>query len=240
MGKIHLAAVTAFAALASVPSDAVTTFATFTPLTNSPNMEFTAGPSGAGTVASIPGSPVTFRFLDPAGTTSVFNITANFNFLAATAGGLVAGGLGIAPATAGSFTFTSLGAVTYNGRTGTNLLTGVFTGGVFSGLAGGSVASFVNSQPPSNVMFTSDFYDFSQTTVRDIAIAINAINPMLETSPGGLASFAGTASGNFGADLSDGSGLTVPEPASWAMMVAGFGLIGAMRRRQSRIHVVTA
>jgi hypothetical protein len=27
---------------------------------------------------------------------------------------------------------------------------------------------------------------------------------------------------------------SVPEPASWAMMIAGFGLVGSMRRRQSR------
>ncbi len=32
---------------------------------------------------------------------------------------------------------------------------------------------------------------------------------------------------------------SVPEPASWAMMVAGFGLVGAMTRRRGS-HVVTA
>lgn len=41
-------------------------------------------------------------------------------------------------------------------------------------------------------------------------------------------------------DLTFGHGLTsaVPEPASWAMMVAGLGVIGfSMRRRQSRVQV---
>lgn len=240
MSRIPLVAAAAFAALATVPAGAVTAFASFSPLSNAANIEFIADANGAGTVSSIPGSPVTFRFLDPTGTNSVFDTTANFNFLATTEGGLAAGGLGIAPATAGSFTFTSLGAVTFNGRTGTNLLTAAFTGGVFSGLAGGSVGSFVNSQPQSSVTFTSDFFDFAQTTARDISIAINAINPPLEVSQGGLNAFAGTASGNFGSDLTDGSGATVPEPASWAMMVAGFGLIGAVRRRRSGSRVVTA
>jgi hypothetical protein len=27
---------------------------------------------------------------------------------------------------------------------------------------------------------------------------------------------------------------TVPEPASWALMIAGFGLVGGMMRRQRR------
>jgi hypothetical protein len=35
----------------------------------------------------------------------------------------------------------------------------------------------------------------------------------------------------------DGSGSTVPEPASWALLIAGFGMTGAaMRRRSVRIH----
>jgi hypothetical protein len=30
----------------------------------------------------------------------------------------------------------------------------------------------------------------------------------------------------------------VPEPASWAMLIAGFGLVGAVMRRQARTAVV--
>jgi hypothetical protein len=41
--------------------------------------------------------------------------------------------------------------------------------------------------------------------------------------------------------LSSGGGVPgVPEPASWAMMIAGFGLVGAIRRRRARVAVVTA
>jgi hypothetical protein len=240
MNKFHLAAAIALAGLSSVPAGAITAFASFSPLSNAPNINFISGNGGTGTVTSTPGAPVTFRFLDATGSTSVFDVAATFNFLASTAGGLVAGGLGIAPATTGSIHFTSLSAVTYNGHSGTNLLTANFSGGVFSGLVGGSVASFVNSQPPGAVTFTSDFINFSQTTARDISIAINAINPTIATNLGGSSSFAGTASGNFGADLSSGSPSGVPEPASWAMMIAGFGLVGAMNRRRSTTRHVTA
>lgn len=241
MHKRYLAVAAVIAAVASVPAAAITTFATFTPTSNAANINFTGGAGGTGVVSSAPGSAVTFRFLDAAGTTSVFDVGATFNFLASTVGGIVAGGLGIAPATTGTASFTSTGAVNYNGHTGTNLLTAVFRGGAFSGLIGGSVASYVNSQPPSNVTFTSDFIDFSQTTARDISIAINAINPLISGSSSGLSSFDGTASGNFGANLSAGSGSgVVPEPAAWAMMVAGFGLVGAMTRRRATTRTVTA
>lgn len=46
---------------------------------------------------------------------------------------------------------------------------------------------------------------------------------------------------NFGGDTGQGyrldaiSGATVPEPASWAMLVAGMGLVGAALRRRPRI-----
>jgi len=120
-------------------------------------------------------------------------------------------------------------------------LTASFSGGKFLGLIGGSVASYVNSQPPSAVTFTSDFIDFSQTTARDISLAINAINPSISGGPNGLGDFSGTASGLFGADLSSGSGNDiVPEPAAWMMMVAGFGLVGVMTRRRSGLRVVEA
>ena len=38
---------------------------------------------------------------------------------------------------------------------------------------------------------------------------------------------------------SDGSGSTVPEPASWAMLLVGFGLIGVSARRRG-VRSVTA
>lgn len=42
--------------------------------------------------------------------------------------------------------------------------------------------------------------------------------------------------GTFGGDVKfgDTTGGAVPEPATWAMMIAGFGLVGAMMRRRSR------
>jgi hypothetical protein len=66
-------------------------------------------------------------------------------------------------------------------------------------------------------------------------ITINAINGQRISSIG----FSVLSGGEFSAARSlragfDGSGVTrpVPEPAAWAMMLVGFGLIGAMLRRR--------
>ncbi|WP_017668838.1 PEPxxWA-CTERM sorting domain-containing protein [Sandarakinorhabdus sp. AAP62] len=48
---------------------------------------------------------------------------------------------------------------------------------------------------------------------------------------GGLGLF-GTAGTNATFLAVEGAGGAVPEPASWAMLIAGFGLVGAVRRRQ--------
>lgn len=56
----------------------------------------------------------------------------------------------------------------------------------------------------------------------------------------GFARF-GTFVGIIGINQGGGGGGGVPEPATWAMMIAGFGFIGnAMRRRRTAVRAVTA
>lgn len=50
--------------------------------------------------------------------------------------------------------------------------------------------------------------------------------------------FDANGGGGFQLDNVNLSGSTVPEPASWAMMIGGFGLVGAAMRRRS--NIVTA
>jgi hypothetical protein len=90
------------------------------------------------------------------------------------------------------------------------------------------------------VSFTSDFLDFSGSSAFDLALAINAINPrlLIGNTFNGVAQFSGTVAGNFGADGDPaGTGAVIPEPASWAMMIAGFGLVGASARRRRMASV---
>jgi hypothetical protein len=47
-------------------------------------------------------------------------------------------------------------------------------------------------------------------------------------------SVASTSGTNWQQSFIPTSG-AVPEPASWAMLIAGFGLVGAMQRRRQRV-----
>lgn len=236
---VSLAAVALLAA--TTPAAAITTFATFSATSNAPSVEFAGAANGAGTLSSV-AQPVTFRFLDASGG-AFKDFDATFNLLATTTGGLVAGGIGIAPVASGNLSFTTAAAVTYLGSTGTNLLTAMFSGSAVTAQIDGSTANYGVSTPPSSVTFTSDFLDFSNSTARDLAFAITGINPSVSASSfnGGTGVFAGTITGSFSADAFDGNGLpSVPEPATWALMIGGFGMVGTAMRRRKSLPTVSA
>ena len=71
---------------------------------------------------------------------------------------------------------------------------------------------------------------------------INQFADTFNVGPG-LSGFArfGTFIGIIGVDPIGGAGGGVPEPATWAMMIAGFGFIGAAaRRRRTKVQVTYA
>jgi hypothetical protein len=229
--------VLALAMIASSAS-AITTFATFSPETDG-NVSYTGTSSGVGAITSI-AAPVTFRFINssPLGYTDF--AASTFNLAINTTAGAVFGGTAIVPVSTGTLSFIAPTLVTYNGKTGSNLLSARFTQGAVTGNIGGSTANYGTSTPPYTVNFTSDFIDFSTATANDLSLAINAISPLLSSSGTGVANFTGTIAGNFGSDVLGGGGNpngTVPEPAAWALMVVGFGLVGGASRRRSRMSV---
>lgn len=120
----------------------------------------------------------------------------------------------------GSFTFT-------NGAT--NLLTATFANATFSFDGAGSSGSLISTDPSSAIGFTSDIMDVSSFTSRDFAFNITGASPDFSVTEGGLGSpFVASVGGAF-----SGTGV-VPEPASWAMLIVGFGLTGAVARRRNR------
>ncbi len=150
---------------------------------------------------------------------------------------------------AGTISFTRTVAVqrhkangTANGPALSNLLTVHFQSATLFTALGSSSLAFTASTPDDAIGFTSDFLNFSNAVDYDFslilsgsspAISFAAIDPTL-TNVTGRRSFNTTrtfVTGGFSAS-------SVPEPANWALLVAGFGLVGAVARRRKAVGVV--
>lgn len=138
--------------------------------------------------------------------------------------------------TGGTVTFTStagfaLGSSFY--APGSNILSLSFSGGELSALVPGTSGNALVSIPGdgfSNV--TSDFLSFPPIQLTDFSISIANVVPGFTFSPGGLGGQANARFSNFVARGSGDFTAQVPEPATWLMLVVGFGLVGFARRRQ--------
>lgn len=133
--------------------------------------------------------------------------------------------------TGGLIRFTSLAPVTINGDTGTNVLTVAFTGGQLNGRVGDSSLSFQASEPGDLISYSSSFYDFSNTLDDNFAFSFTSVNPTAGTTGNGAArrlrAFTASSTATFATSI-------VPEPATWAMLIVGFGMVGfASRRRRA-------
>ena len=127
----------------------------------------------------------------------------------------------------------------YNFTTGSQA--GTFTGNWSLTATGANtfgiqgIYSFDGQSPyyitPFNLAPTSDSGNFS------VALAPNTTYAFSFTNYGNLGGYLGDASANFTIDWTiDGGGNGgVPEPASWAMLITGFGIVGAGMRRRRRV-----
>jgi len=236
MNKLAVLGSGAALLLAAAPAAAITNFAGFVPASDQSNIFYSGNMAGVGTVTST-NQLVHFTFQNPDGSTGGTTFNAWMNLAATTGTASTFMGLAILPVVSGTLSFTAASPVTWNGHSGTNLLTVNFSGGAITGALLGSTANYGNSTPPNVVNFTSDFLDFSGSTARDLALAIDAINPSIGFAFNGHRDHSGSVAGVFGADLSSGNPQGVPEPGSWALMLAGFGLVGFALRSQRRRRV---
>jgi hypothetical protein len=122
-----------------------------------------------------------------------------------------------------------------------NLLTIHFTNAVLTGSANGVTIGFAASTPASTISFNSDFRKFEDPkwltnfnfavagNASSVAIARALVDPTLTNVTGtrSLNSFRANTTGTFASSA-------VPEPASWAMMLVGFAVIGVARRADVR------
>jgi hypothetical protein len=213
------------------------TFATFGPVDTTANVSFSAGVLSSSSV-------VDFKYLIPE-LLPLGHLSATLTLEA------VQTGYGLAFNAIPTATFDGVFSYTYNGpdgifsgvnmHTGDNLLSGIFTQAVFQGL-GSSGSIFGSTSGITNVSYNSYFLEFDPLADQGFSIGITSITPALIFGATALANFTGVAAGNFSATV---TGVNyhndVPEPESWALMVAGFGILGmAMRRSRRTLTVVTA
>jgi hypothetical protein len=127
-----------------------------------------------------------------------------------------------------SITYTGLsdlivGATHYH--TGANLLSGIFNLGHIDGV-GTFGAAGAGTATGSLVNFTSDILGaLTKGLPRDLVLNLTSITPALSAAPGqALKTFKANADGEFSE--------SVPEPATWAMLIVGLGGVGAAMRRR--------
>jgi hypothetical protein len=142
-----------------------------------------------------------------------------------------------------------LGALSFKGLGATALTATLAGGGSTNAIAGGLAAGGCNGNGAGFVCF--DFTPNIAANTSNLTFDINATSGAFNFAPGGphlkiLWSNNGTTDQKIGDLFSQDIPFShetttvsaVPEPATWAMMITGFGLAGAaMRRRRGALAV---
>lgn len=265
MKRLAIAAALATLTVAAPAAATVTTFASFSPVGGA-NLRFVNSGTSAGrandavyyTTATPTGTSasavnVNFSFLNTIISPFVTNATAAYRLDAVVAKNSPVTTLGlllIQGGVSGAFSYKSTSAITVSGpglitttyASGSNLLSGSFSGGqILVSTNGTSGSSFATGIIGTNITFTSDFLSFAPGSGLDRSTTFTSITPIsLKGANLALRSFRTVTGGTYSADPQPTAlaAAPVPEPATWAMLIAGFSLIGLSARR--RIRTVAA
>ncbi len=130
----------------------------------------------------------------------------------------------------GTFSADDAAVVSINGTA--IVSTGIFgpgNGNFFFTQAGPSIPfTFAYGNGPVNASFGAPFVVGSNT----ITITVNNNNAGINTGNGGLT--GGPSNLQFTGTISFDAG-TVPEPATWGLLIAGFGMVGVATRRRKAV-----
>ena len=255
ISALALSAVLGLAAAA--PAHALT-FAEYSAVKDFPNLQWVNQDVGAilnGTLATTGAgvsANVSFTFLT-APLASLTNLPALFTLNATSASAAQHTGSGgrllDQPNVGGGFTFTSQGSFVVGGRTyapGTILLQATFDGSDILGPDNGSTSSVQDSViGGGNVSFSTDLdpalLSFDPLGDEGMSLELTSARPSFAAADSHtLTSFDGVSTGSFSADLLSGGGGGIPESATWALMLLGFGVVGLACRRRANTNTSDA
>jgi hypothetical protein len=189
----------------------------------------TTGTPTGNTTASIPIYYVFSMFTLPADLTGIQNAHLTVDFIS----NLGTTGSGSSRAqlfdtiTNGSISIVRDTPAAEGTGTRTHLLTVSFTNAELDASQNDGSFTF-KSNSNSVITYTSDFLSFNPLADKDFSFSFSGASPTFSSVLGSSSRsmrFSGT--GTFAVQ-------PVPEVSSWAMMVAGFGILGAALRRRSR------
>jgi hypothetical protein len=113
---------------------------------------------------------------------------------------------------------------------GMNFLTVAFENATFSYDGTGGSASLISTDPLNPIAYSSDLLSLPEFAFKNLALAFTGVTPPFNVGADGYGEpFKANLAGSFA-----GSGFSsvVPEPATWGMLVLGFGLLGVAARRR--------
>lgn len=238
------------AGLSAPASAVVVTFATYNQVGSGANLRWVRAPSGVGGQLFTIASPnagsagavrVNFSFLQPV-LAALGQLAADFSlngFVASNNSAQQIGPFVAQDGVDGSFSFTYAGVAPLQiGQTfyaaGANLLSGTFSNALLVGGSGGTAGVVSASGGAGSIIsFTSDFLNLTGPN-HNLAISLSSITQALFANTGkSLNGFKTASNGAFSADTASLTA-TIPEPASWALMIGGFAFVGiSLRRRRS-------
>lgn len=204
-----------------------TTFANYHPT----NSSFNIGLTGLSLSAS---SPVVFDYLTSS-LSPLGDLSATLTLSATETGAIAFGPISLATFD-GSFSFAysgptkTVGSITVT--TGEDLLSGTFLGSVFTGY--GSTSSLIDSILGGGLVSFNNNPLLTFDPLQDQGLSINmtSMTPPSVVVGGMLTDFKAVSGGLFSAEVTS----STPEPATWALMLIGFGLAGtAVRRRRGAL-----
>ncbi|WP_235902577.1 PEPxxWA-CTERM sorting domain-containing protein [Sandarakinorhabdus oryzae] len=124
---------------------------------------------------------------------------------------------------------------------GANYLDVNFTNATFSFDGAGGSASMISTDPSNPISYTSNLLTLPDFDFRNFSLAFTGLTPAFTVAANGYGTpFNANVAGSFAGSVGEGPTGGVPEPSSWAMMLAGFGMVGFTARRRATMATVAS